>query len=79
MRRSLITVSITIIPTSEIINVVHIPKPKTMQQIRKPGREKSNLYTISITIMHPPATIKCFGEEKTMCNLQNDKSIKYMT
>lgn len=23
--------------------------------------------------MHPPATIKCRGEEKTMCNLQTSK------
>lgn len=71
----LITVSITTIPTSEVIFVMHIPKPNSMQQIRKPGREKSILYTISITIMHPPATIKCFGEEKTMCNLQNIESM----
>lgn len=47
-----------------------IPKPKIKQQITKPGREKSIPYTFSITIMHPPATIKCLGEEKTMCNLQ---------
>ena len=48
----------------------HIPKPKIVQQIRKPNREKSILYTISMTMMHPPATIKCLGEEKTICNLQ---------
>ena len=45
-----------------------------MEQIRKPGREKSILYTISMTMMHPPATIKCLGEEKTICNLPIDKT-----
>lgn len=47
-----------------------IPKPNIKEQIIKPISEKSILYTISMTIMHPPATIKCLGEEKTMCNLQ---------
>lgn len=47
-----------------------IPKPNIKEQMIKPIREKSILYTISMTIMHPPATIKCLGEEKTMCNLQ---------
>lgn len=60
--------------TLAIIHITHIPKPKIKQQIRKPGREKSILYTISMTIMHPPATIKCLGEEKTMCNLQHIES-----
>lgn len=62
-----------------MINVTHIPKPKIMQQIRKPGKEKSIPYTISIIIMHPPATIKCLGEEKTMCNLQTIKRFTSQT
>lgn len=41
-----------------------------MEQIRKPTREKFILYTISMTMMHPPAAIKCLGEEKTICNLR---------
>lgn len=48
-----------------------IPNPKIVEHIRKPGREKSILYMISITMMHPPATIKCLGEEKTICNLSS--------
>lgn len=55
-------------------NFLYIPKPKSKQQIRKPGREKSILYTTSMTVIHPPATIKCLGEEKTICNLQTNES-----
>lgn len=49
---------------------MYIPRLNTEEQIRKPDREKSILYTISMIIMHPAATIKCLGEEKTMCNLK---------
>ena len=55
--------------------LLDIPKPKIMEQIRKPGSEKSILYTISMTMMHPPATIKCLGEEKTICNLPTEKQV----
>lgn len=47
-----------------------VPKPKMAAQSKKPGKEKSILYTISITMMHPPATSKCLGDENTIFNLQ---------
>lgn len=53
-----------------------IPIPKMAAQTRKPINEKSILYTISMTMMHPPATIKCLGEEKTICNLQMDNNVE---
>ncbi|KAL0920196.1 hypothetical protein M5K25_009315 [Dendrobium thyrsiflorum] len=49
-----------------------IPNASTEEHIRKPNREKSILYDISMTIMQPVATIKCLGDEKTRCNLQID-------
>lgn len=68
---------LAVLHQSPIINcentIFYIPKPKIVEQIKKPGKEKSILYTISMTTMHPPATIKCFGEEKTICSLQKDK------
>lgn len=54
-----------------------IPNPKMAAQIRKPSKEKSILYIISMIMMHPPATIKCLGEEKTICNLQIGNNIEF--
>lgn len=63
------------LPTQK--NKCIIPIPKMATQTRKPSNEKSILYTISMTMMHPPATIKCFGEEKTICNLQMDNNVEW--
>lgn len=52
----------------------YIPTPNIVEKITKPSSEKSILYIISMTMMHPPATIKCLGEENTMCSLQVYKS-----
>lgn len=54
-----------------------IPIPKMAAQTRKPSNEKSILYTISMTMMHPAATNKCLGEEKTICNLWIDNNVEF--
>jgi hypothetical protein len=50
------------------------PNPKMTEQTRNPKREKSILYNISKTIMHPVETIKCLGDEKTRCNLSGSNN-----
>jgi len=60
---------------------MNLPKPNIKQQIVNPAiaaREKSILYSFSIVMMHAPASTKCLGEEKSMCNLQK-KTISYFT